>query len=367
MKKYTAFTLILFLACTLFSQEPWVDFLPEPNIDFNPKSYVCYRAIEEINIDGKIDDESWQNAFWTDYFVDIEGDLKPLPTWKTRVKMLWDDNYFYFAAEMVEPHVWGKLKERDSVIFFDNDFEIFIDPQGDTHLYYEFEMNALNTVWDLLLNKPYRDFGNKAIDSWDIQKLQTAVYVDGTINDPSDQDYGWNVEVAIPWKVLEECADSCPPQQGDQWRVNFSRVNWDTEIIDGKYEKIIGNPEHNWVWSPQGIINMHYPELWGIVQFSEKTSGEKFVYNHIENVKWTMRQIYYKQRTYHMLNGKFANNLDDLKLINLNAEGFNWPPEIYTTPNTFEALLISDDGITKISIFEDGLITVTLPKEEEDE
>ena len=65
--------------------------------------------------------------------------------------MVWDDKYLYFAAEIEEPHVWGTLTQHDSVIFRDNDFEVFIDPNGDTHEYYEFEMNALNTGWDLFL------------------------------------------------------------------------------------------------------------------------------------------------------------------------------------------------------------------------
>ena len=30
--------------------------------------------------------------------------------------MLWDDDYFYFGADMEEPHVWGTLTKRDSVI-----------------------------------------------------------------------------------------------------------------------------------------------------------------------------------------------------------------------------------------------------------
>ena len=51
--------------------------------------------------------------------------------------------YFYVAAEMEEPHVWGTLTQHDAVIFQDNDFEVFIDPDGDNHEYYEFEINAL--------------------------------------------------------------------------------------------------------------------------------------------------------------------------------------------------------------------------------
>ena len=65
---------------------------------------------------------------------------------------------------------------RDAVIYHDNDFEVFIDPDGDNHLYYELEINALGTEWDLLLVKPYRD-GGPAVNAWDIQGLRTAVHV----------------------------------------------------------------------------------------------------------------------------------------------------------------------------------------------
>ena len=193
--------------------------------------------------------------------------------------MLWDDRYFYVGAWLEEPHVWGKLTRRDAVIYHDNDFEVFIDPDGDNHLYYELEINALGTEWDLLLIRPYRD-GAPAVNAWDIQGLRTAVHVDGTLNHPSDTDRGWSVEIAIPWDVLQQCAGRpAPPEPGHIWRVNFSRVQWRTSHQDGSYEKVLDPdtgrslPEDNWVWSPQGLIAMHYPEQWGEVIFV-KEGGE---------------------------------------------------------------------------------------------
>jgi hypothetical protein len=111
--------------------------------------------------------------------------------------MLWDDEWFYVAAEMEEPDLWGTLTERDSVIFRDNDFELFIDPDDDTHGYYELEVNALGTPWDLLLIKPYRD-GGPAINGWDITGLQARVDLKGTLNKPADRDQGWAIELALP-------------------------------------------------------------------------------------------------------------------------------------------------------------------------
>ncbi|MBL8879088.1 MAG: carbohydrate-binding family 9-like protein [Phycisphaerales bacterium] len=240
----------------------------------HPKGYVCHRAITPPRIDGKLDDVAWADAAWTDDFLDIEGDAKPAPRFRTRAKMLWDDECFYVGAELIEPHVWATLTERDSVIFNDNDFEVFIDPDGDNHQYYEFEINALGTFWDLLLIKPYIA-GGPAVNGWDIRGVRSAVYVDGTLNDPRDIDRGWSVEIAFPWSALRECADkqTSPPKDGDQWRVNFSRVQWRHELRDGKYAKIAGQKEDNWVWSPQGLIDMHRPWMWGYVQFSTGAPG----------------------------------------------------------------------------------------------
>ena len=232
-----------------------------------PERYTCYRAASPVNIDGRIDDSAWRNAPWTPAFVDIEGSAKPLPRFQTRAKMLWDDQYFYVAAELEEPHVWATLTEHDSVIFRDNDFEVFLNPSGDGRNYFEFEINALNTGWDLFLPKPYRE-GGKADNSWEIPGLKTAVAIDGTLNNPADRDRGWTVEIAIPWTAFASRAAVRRPAAGDEWRVNFSRVEWRTEVQDNRYVKVPGLKEDNWVWSPQGLINMHVPDKWGYVRFS---------------------------------------------------------------------------------------------------
>ncbi len=110
-----------------------------------PRGYLCRHTAAPISVDGKLDDPAWADAPWTTDFVDIQDGTMPKPRFRTHAKMLWDDNYLYIAAELEEPHVWGTLTQHDSVIFVDPDFEVFMDPTGSTHNYYEFEMNALNT------------------------------------------------------------------------------------------------------------------------------------------------------------------------------------------------------------------------------
>ena len=233
-----------------------------------PRRYVCYRAPARPRLDGSLEDAAWRAAPWSAPFVDIEGDVRPAPRFQTRMKMLWDDRYLYVAAELEEPQVWGTLTQRDAVIFHDNDFEMFIDPDGDAKQYAELEINALNTVWDLFLEKPYRE-GGSADNAWDIAGLRTGVRVHGTLNDPADTDSGWTVTIAIPWASLERASHTrSAPQPGQTWRINYSRVEWRTTVDSGRYVKVPGLREDNWVWTPQGMVDMHQPEHWGFVEFS---------------------------------------------------------------------------------------------------
>jgi hypothetical protein len=306
---------------------------PVPKIEWAPKGYLCPRAGGELNIDGVMDEAAWNRAPWTDPFVDIEGELKRAPHFLTRAKMLWDDEYFYVAAYMEEPHLWATYRERDSVIYHENDFEVFIDPDGDNHEYYELEINALGTEWDLFLGKPYRD-GGPAIHGWDIAGLITAVALKGSINDPTDQDRCWTVEIAFPWKALAEAAHrDCPPKLGDRWRVNFSRVQWQLDVTPLGYSKRPGPgakalPENNWVWSPQGLIAMHYPEMWGFVEFAED-AGE-FELRVADLTRWELCRLYYLQKQSYEEAGAFLDSIEGAAL--------------HITPSGFEIIALDADG-----------------------
>ncbi len=248
-----------------------------------PRRYHCRRVSSPIRIDGDLRDPAWRDLPWTDDFVDITGKESLRPRFRTRVKMGWDERFFYVGAELEEPHVWGTIRERNAVMFEDNDFEIFIDPDGDGLNYYELEINSLGSIWELSLPKPYGE-GGKPILGCNIPGLVSAVHVRGTINDPTTTDEGWSVEIAFPWKGLAQynAGRPTPPHPGDRWRVNFSRVQWGHEVVEGTYVRIPphgtplaeslnpeeqDHPEDNWVWSPQGEVNMHLPLRWGEVVF----------------------------------------------------------------------------------------------------
>ncbi|MEJ5171980.1 MAG: hypothetical protein WHU10_13415, partial [Fimbriimonadales bacterium] len=169
----------------------------------------------------------------------------------------------------------------------------------------------------------------------------------GTLNDPRDEDRGWTVEIAIPWNDLYEHQaqisqdDSPPPtpwrpSEGTTWRVNFSRVEWDVVIDNGKYRKIPNRPEHNWVWSPQGAIDMHRPEHWGYVQFTERPADQaRFVPDPAKPARQALHRFYYAAHAYRERHGRWPRSWREANLGELPAGVRTF--RVHTTPILYEA------------------------------
>lgn len=264
----------------------------------DPNIYAAQKISQHIEIDGKME-SIWDTVPWSSEFMDIEGLHNAKPQYQTQFKMLWDEAYLYIYAKLVEPHIWGTLNQHDAIIYHDNDFEVFIKPKLATSSYFEIEINALNTIMDLMMVKPYR-FGGQAIMHWDTKNIKSAVHVEGTLNSPKDTDKYWAVEMAIPFTSIANFGSNATPRLNDYWRINFSRVQWQHDVHEGKYTRKKKNgiivEENNWVWSPIGLINMHYPERWGFVQFVQNEAASKLPpYYHLEKTAWN---IYYLQQLY---------------------------------------------------------------------
>ena len=268
-----------------------------------PRYYVCYRTNEKIKIDGKLNERSWQKAAETESFVDISGEGFPKPIYDTKARLMWDDNYLYVSAVLEEPNIVANLTQRDTIIYHDNDFEVFLDPTGDGQNYFEIENNARGVIFDLMLDRAYRSGGNFYIQ-WDCPGLKFAVSHDGTLNKPSDKDRSWTVEMAIPHKAITRNFTN-PLQAGNTWRLNFSRVQWLKK----------GGPEENWVWTPTGEINMHAPNQWGFLQFSDKAVGtttEEFRYPYNMEAYKLLWAMFYAQLDKYGKDGSYTSSVATL-------------------------------------------------------
>jgi hypothetical protein len=255
--------------------------------------YTILRTATPPNLDGKADSTAWQRAPKSSRFVDmITGGPAILAT---TAAALWDDEALYVAFWVEEPFPTAKLTERDSLIFQENDVEVFIDA-GDA--YYEFEMNARNTVYEVLfiwqdafdkvdqkqfdLKKAIAFGGNFdrtethfwrgthprglrwAYPSYDLPGLTSATHIDGELNNPNMVSKGWTAEIKFPWAGMKTWAPnkSLPPKDGDEWRIFF-----------GRFQKLqLGNNTVGaaWSWDVVGSTDNHLPERFTPVRFSKQ-------------------------------------------------------------------------------------------------
>jgi hypothetical protein len=257
--------------------------------------YRARRIHQPLSLDGRLNDAAWQAAERSLVFVDMASG-EPA-SFKTEAAVLWDDENLYVGFWIEEPYPRAHLTERDSIIFTENDVELFIDG-GDC--YYELEINALGTlyevffIWrdaltrgsrfdipefDLLSRKALSfagDFDRRpesfwwgthprgprwAFLDWDFPGLRSAVHVDGSLNDPSFESRGWTVELALPWSGMKHLASgrSLPPQPGDVWRMFFGRFQ--------KVQTTEGEKQAAWCLTPHGKYDTHMPEKFTCVEF----------------------------------------------------------------------------------------------------
>jgi hypothetical protein len=306
-----------------------------------PREYVAPRISDDMNfvekIDGRVlDKELWKNIPWSDTFNDIQGtdcapptmcsssssSSSPVGVGLTKFKAMYDSTHLYIGAILYPAYnlsTEAHYTERNSPIFqMDSDYEIFVDASNTNHNYKELEINAINTVWNLMLDRPYGDGGMEHSGRvttdpndpkyYEVYNQKTAtVILDGTINrnessgGNSGDSFGalWSVEFALAYTDLQAttarlaeklCGTAIDattsteqrnrstnnitvvttPSVGDHWRINFSRVERQGKI--------------NWTWQPQwvydpilrrygGFIDMHRPDAWGYFYFGEDTAN----------------------------------------------------------------------------------------------
>ncbi|KAG6976201.1 hypothetical protein JG688_00001617 [Phytophthora aleatoria] len=351
--------------------------LPPPTDQFSPS----------ISIDGVLDEKVWAEVPWSEPLQDIRGPaFWSQPWFATKFKLRYDQKFLYIGAYLEETEVWANVSQRNEVIFHDNDFEVFVDADGSTHNYKEFELNARNATWNLWLNRPYRDGGHENSTRVDPKHgfdmlsggMRSAVFVKGPINDPSERLHYWTVEIALPLLQLASHSSSkVPPVSNSFWRINFSRVEWPVRVVmDGgtgkqHYEKKAGLSEENWVWSAQYAVDMHRPEWWGYLQFRPRgesppmLSDEEVPLDPEWGVRYVSFQFYYAQHAFHNATGTYTSSMEQLLPYFTSREAMECTKllDMSATDKLFSAqigLRTSVDDVSEFvaSIEEDGYITV---------
>ncbi len=203
-----------------------------------------------INIDGTLDEAAWAKAARTGAFVSPStGDPSKVSPVQGSARLMYDESHFYVAFEVRDRDLRGGFEEgaHDAHLWTRDTIEIMIDPDGDgdNKDYYEIQISPQNLVFDARFDGyniprggPDGPFGH---EQWSAH-AQSAVVLDGTLDDATDIDGGYVVEARIPFRAFGRAKRS-PPLPGDRWRANFyamqnnGGVAWSPLLGEGNFHR----------------------------------------------------------------------------------------------------------------------------------
>jgi len=213
--------------------------------------YEVSKTSSPINIDGVINEPVWEKTQPVGAFLNgFDGTETAI---KTEGKILYDDEFLYFAFTLEDSNIWSTMRNRDDHLWTEEVIEVYLVPDPDGSNYIELEVNPLGAMIDIYLLDIRKPLPYK---SWNSSQLKWAVSIDGTIDgEPGDK--GWHCEIRFP---LEDAvtAPNLPPKPGDKWGMNLYR-------IDKKPERA------GLAWSPTMKRDFHVPSMFGTLVFSENT------------------------------------------------------------------------------------------------
>ncbi len=203
---------IFFLtACScLFAQQ-------EKKLSFGEQEvFKVARTNTPMVIDGKLNEEAWQKteSRSLNYFYRVE---KPTDQQNTVFRMLWDEEnlYVFFACE--DQYITARERKRDGRPYLDDCAEIFLIPVPDSlNVHYGFELNLYKASNDFIYLNNFYQGRNAAVRSYN-PDFEVEVTVDGTVNDNTDLDKGWNMEMALPLTLFKGMDRFSPVKEGNQW------------------------------------------------------------------------------------------------------------------------------------------------------
>jgi hypothetical protein len=204
--------LFLFLACGLAGCAAEEKAREGPAVGVVRRA-ECRRATSRIRVDGMLDEAAWDSAQGLKDFAVFWQERKPVTA--TNARLLWDNSYLYFAAEMDDQDLFALTTERNGMTWEDDVFELFFKPAVDKPAYYEFQVNAQNTHLELFL--PSRGAGG-------YRRFAPLTKDLGY----EDRDRGWTVEGRIPWTAFK--ATGGRPAVGARWKFALCRYDYSVAL-----------------------------------------------------------------------------------------------------------------------------------------
>jgi len=244
---------VVILGVTYAASAPIAESTPDPKSLAPTKRVLVPKLHGPVSIDGDLNEPVWAKAAVLGPFYKNDGSGRERE--QTQVRLWYDDNALYLGWTCKDVDIQATFTNRDSKFWEEEVVEFFVTSK-DLSRYFELQWNPLGGVFDAIISNDLDERGvSKTFRgdwSYTAKGMKSAVKVKGTVNNSSDQDEYWQVEVMVPFADLGQPT----PQPKDVWRANFYRFN-----------RTKGLPVEELSWSPTLSPSFHQPSRLGYLEF----------------------------------------------------------------------------------------------------
>ncbi len=191
----------------------------------SPTDRKTYRvaATNDFELTGQGDAEAWKKASWAS--LSVCGDREH--AYDARFKALYSPRGLYVLMTGRDEKLSATMQEDYLNLWTEDVFEIFVWPDPEENVYFEYEISPLGYELPILITniggqtqgwRPWHYEGER--------RVRKAVSVQGGEALSGGRIEGWTAEVYIPFALLKPLRNT-PPKSGDVWRANFYRMDYD--------------------------------------------------------------------------------------------------------------------------------------------
>ncbi len=321
--------------------------LPYKPFTFNPQTYNVKELSSPPLIDGKNTNKEWSSIKWSSIFTsEINGKIES-NDFETKFKMGIYQDTLYLLSQINENQIWAQNTNQNSDYFKDNFFEIYINYNNNEYDFLNIKVNALGIVKE---GFKHRQEGNHKDSNYIYKdlKLSSAVYIQGTINNPNDIDQYWQLELGLPLNLKTNHTNHI--RKDGFLKMNFTRSRWPYVIVNGMYKKIINSNTgilyngEQWQWANMWENPITCTELWGEVHVKKQDNNKRLTTT--RRIKWELRNVYYAQKMHLQKHKRYAKKIAGLKDVGFDLSRLQFRPNIKATKNNFVASIKDDETNT---------------------
>lgn len=193
--------------------------------------YKIFKTVEAIAVDGKMNESSWKNAEVQPLKHFFRRDRAP-DKQNSVFRMLWDDKNLYLFFQCEDTALCSREKQFDAQPYLDDCAEFYCIPFPDSlYMHFAWEINIEEVAYDFIQFWRFYNDRNAVIKSYN-PDYKTKVFYEGTVNNDTDKDIGWQMELAIPFDAFTSINSFFPAKAGTRWA--FQAVRQDRNIINEK-------------------------------------------------------------------------------------------------------------------------------------